>query len=281
MADTDPVAMLRETLARYLNESFGTVETDSDGDFAVRRGSTVTYVRPVAWAQGQTIVRVWSITNRGVRLDGELARFLATESGKFIFGGFQLDAERQNVLFGHTLLGDFLSRKELSEAIDAVSTTADFYDDQIQARFGGTLFSEPAASASSAPAPESHPVHRYFGLLGLAAGIGAAIAAFQLIDDSWWLVAFAFLLTQYVVGRSLGDLATDPHKLRRAFYFALQPALSIAIVYFAYQAWERWWLAVLLGFLGGGILAGAIGAAVLPGIHQDELADTKRRWRTS
>jgi hypothetical protein len=212
-------------------------------------------------------------------VSGELARFLATESGKFIFGGFALDEERRNVIFGHTLLGDFLSRKELAEAVEAVSTTADFYDDQIKARFGGRLFSE---AAGAAPTPSAgHPAQRIFGLLGLLAGIGAAVAAYQVIDDSWWLVAFAFLLTQYVVGRSLGDLVTDPHKLRRAFYFALQPALSIAIVYFAYQAWERWWLAVLLGFLGGGIVAGAIGAALLPGIHQEEVADTRRRWRTS
>lgn len=274
MAGTGPLEVLRETIARYLKESFGTVETDAEGDFAVKRGSTVTFVRPLDWVNNQTLVRIWAITNREVQVNGELTRFLATESGRLVFGGFQLDEERRNVLFGHTLLGDFMSRKELEEAVEAVASTADFYDDQIKARFGGRLFAG-AVGASAA----AHPVHRVFGLLGLVAGAGAGAGAYQLIADSWWLVAFAFLLASYVVSRGLGDLITDPHKGRRALYFALQPTLSIAIVYGAYQAWERWWLAVLLGFVGGGILAGALGAALLPRIHEEELSDTRRRWR--
>src|SRR5688572_21245479 len=113
MASTDPVALLRETLERYLEESPLDFTVDADGDFAVPRGSAVTWIRPLEWTDGQTIVRIWSITNAGVRVDGELTRFLAVESGKLELGAFSLDEARSSVLLGHTLLGDFLSRREL------------------------------------------------------------------------------------------------------------------------------------------------------------------------
>ena len=279
MAASDPVGVLRETVGRYLRESFGSYDVDGDGDFAIRRGSTMTWVRPLAWADGQTIVRIWSITNVDVGVDGELTRFLATESGRFVFGGFQLDEERRAVLFGHTLLGDFLSRKELADAVEAVASTADHYDGVIQARFGGRTFSQPAAAP--AQPGEAPPLQHAFAALGLVAGVAAAVAAYQLVDDSWWLAAFAFLLANYVVGRALGDLVTDPQKGRRAVYFLLQPVVMVAIVYFAHQAWDRWWLAVLLGLAGGGLLGGAFAANLLPGIHREELADTRTRWRRS
>ncbi|MEX2644844.1 MAG: hypothetical protein WD249_01150 [Gaiellaceae bacterium] len=277
MAATAPVDVLRGTISRYLQESFGSYDVDADGDFALRRGSTVTWIRPLPWADGQTIVRIWAITNLDVRVDGELTRFLATESGRFVFGGFHLDEERRAVLFGHTLLGDFLSRKELADAVEAVGSTADHYDDQIKARFGGRIFAEPAGTAPVANG--GSPAQRAFVALGLVAAVAAGIASYRLIDDSWWLVAFSALLANYVVGRALGDLVTDPQKARRAVYFALQPALMIGIVYFAYQAWERWWLAALLGFVGGGMLGGAFAANLLPGIHREEVADTRGRWR--
>ena len=148
MTGSAPLALLGQTLERYLKDSFAGYEENAEGDFLVRHGSTVTYVRPAEWTDGQTVVRIWATMNLGMRVDGELTRFLATENGQFLFGGFHLDESRPAVVFGHTLLGDFLSRKELEEAVVAVASTADEYDDRIKARFGGRLSSEPEGAAS-------------------------------------------------------------------------------------------------------------------------------------
>jgi hypothetical protein len=146
MATAQPLDVLRQALERYLVESFGDYEQDADGDYVVRRGSAVVYVRPLEWQQGQTLVRIWSVTNIGVRVDGELTRFLATENRSFVFGGFALDESGPAVIFGHTLLGDFLSREEVAQAVAAVAETADEYDDRIRARFGGRLPSQPGSA---------------------------------------------------------------------------------------------------------------------------------------
>ncbi len=61
---------------------------------------------------------------------------------KLIFGKFSFDPNKHNIFHEHTLLGDFLNRKELEFAIMAVAFTADKYDDETQAQFGGKKFGE-------------------------------------------------------------------------------------------------------------------------------------------
>lgn len=144
MPDSEALATVRKTLQDYLTEIFGNYQVDQDGDFMVVHplGSSVAYIRALDWGDGQTIVRVWAITNVGMRVDGDLARFLASENNSVVFGAFALNEDKPAVHFGHTLLGDFLQRKELEVAVAAVVTTADHYDDQIKERFGGKLFKE-------------------------------------------------------------------------------------------------------------------------------------------
>jgi len=145
MVSSEPLVELRKTVERYLDDSFGGHEVSAGGDFVVRQGRSVAYVQPLEWTEDRTLVHIWATTNVGMRVDGELTRFLATENGSFVYGGLYLEEHGPSVVFAHTLLGDFLSRRELEEAVTAVATTADFYDDQIKARFGGRLFSEPEA----------------------------------------------------------------------------------------------------------------------------------------
>jgi hypothetical protein len=140
---TDPVLLLHETIARYLAD---VPDFRSDnGEFIGRRGSATTHVRPAPWRDGLTVVQIRAPTNQDVPVDGRLTSFLAAENAKFVFGGFALEEESGTVVFRHTLLGDFLSRVELLTAIEAVTETADRYDDEIQRRFGGRLASEAAS----------------------------------------------------------------------------------------------------------------------------------------
>lgn len=282
MASTDPVALLRHTLERYLEESPLVFSVDADGDFAVPRGSAVTWIRPVEWTDGQTIVRIWSITNIGMRVDGELTRFLAVESGKLAFGGFSLDEARPAVHLGHTLLGDFLSRRELEEAVEAVASTADVYDEVIVERFGGQRFAEPRPAPAPAGGAAQHRLHQaMFSVLGLLAGIAAAVGAYIWIADSIALAIYSFFMAMYVVARGLADVISDPQKVRRTLYFLLMPALSTAILWGVYELWSRWWLAVLVGFVVGGALARLVAPFVFPRVHREELEDTARRMAGS
>jgi hypothetical protein len=277
MTTSDPVGLLWDTLERYLEESPLDFTVDADRDFAVPRGSAVTWIRPVEWTDGQTIVRIWSITNAGVRVDGELTRFLAVESGKLELGGFSLDEARSSVLLGHTLLGDFLSRRELEEAVAAVASIADSYDEVIEARFGGRRFAEPGQAPPPGGGPAPHALHQaVFNVLGFSAGIAAAVGAYAL-TGSIALPIYAFLMALYLVARGFADVISDPHKVRRAFYFLLMPALSTAILWGVYELWGRWWLAVLVGFVAGGALARLLAPRVFPRIHEEEMEDTARR----
>ena len=144
MEESEAVATLKQTLQDHLMEAFGTYQVDRDGDFVIQQPgvSAVTYVRPTDWVEGQTLVRVFSFTNVDMRVDQELTKFLVTTNANLIFGAFFLDEDAPRVGFRHTLLGDFLQRKELEVAVRAVVSTAEEYDDQIKERFGGRLFTE-------------------------------------------------------------------------------------------------------------------------------------------
>jgi hypothetical protein len=142
-SEGDQLPALTSRVERYLEEIFGGVQRDSDGDFVVGSGSAAVWIRPFALESGSSAVRVWSITNVGVRVDDELTRFIAVENGRLVFGSLHLAEDRPSVMLGHTLLGEFLNRKELEVAIAAIGVTADHYDDQIKARSGGSTFGEP------------------------------------------------------------------------------------------------------------------------------------------
>ena len=143
MDEPASVSALRTKLERYLQELFGSFEVDPDGDFVIGSGSAPVWIRPIELPGDRTGVHIWSITNVDVRVDDELTRFLVTENGRLVFGAFELADDQPTVAVGHTLLGEFLNRKELEVAIAAVGTTADHYDGLVKERFGGRLFGEP------------------------------------------------------------------------------------------------------------------------------------------
>lgn len=119
-------------------------------------------------------------------------------------------------------------------------------------------------------------IRAVFAGLGLIASIGAAIYAYNRAG-SWALAIFTYLWVQFVIARALPDLITDPYKIRRFIFFALHPAIAVAILYFTYQWWGRWWLSALLGYLGGMILARLIGLIIMPQIAMEEAVDEEER----
>jgi type III secretion system-like peptide-binding chaperone len=127
---------------------------EQDGSYVIGYQSARVFVVP-AWLQGgATVIRIFSITNLDVPVSGELATFLMTKNLDFVAGAFALDAAAGAVWFNHNLLGEYVMPEELQAAIVMVAETADEYDDQIKAQFGGRLYIE---SPDDAIAPPSTP----------------------------------------------------------------------------------------------------------------------------
>jgi hypothetical protein len=142
VSEDGAVEALRERVDRYLDETGLEHSVDDAGDYMIPFGTAVTWVRPMAWKEGRTLVRVWSITNVDLPITPELTRFLVTTNAQLAFGGLHLDPRRPSVIMAHSLLGDYLNRAELQVAIAGVAGTADRFAPEIKQRFGGKLFTE-------------------------------------------------------------------------------------------------------------------------------------------
>jgi hypothetical protein len=125
MAESDAVADLRKALQGYLEDTFSGYQVAGSG-YSVVRDSVSVFVVPHEH-DGQTLVRIWSVVDSGP-VDGRLTRHLACENATLQFGKFSLEEETASVHLAHTLLGDFLNRKELEVAVDAIAVTARAYE---------------------------------------------------------------------------------------------------------------------------------------------------------
>lgn len=138
-AETD-LAAARAQVEQVIGGMFEQVMTLPDGTYAVDAGSVRVFVaiRPV---ETTVLVRVFSITNLDVPVDADLPRFLLQQNFTMAVGRFSLDVGQRAVWFDHVLGADELG-SALGRTIAAVAETADRYDDDIKARFGGRTFRE-------------------------------------------------------------------------------------------------------------------------------------------
>jgi hypothetical protein len=121
-------------------------------------------------------------------------------------------------------------------------------------------------------------VHAAFGLLGFVAAMVGAFVAYDR-TSSIALPIFVFFMTQFFVGRGLGDVVTDPHKVQRFVYFLLLPVLSSGIVWLSYQWWDLMWLSVILGLLIGPMVWTIVAMVAFSSIHLSEMKDTEERQK--
>ncbi|HEX8035997.1 MAG TPA: hypothetical protein VF510_19225 [Ktedonobacterales bacterium] len=106
-------------------------------------------------------------------------------------------------------------------------------------------------------------------LAGFAVGIASAISVNNRYDDGW-LAFFVFAMVVYTLGWGVAEVVTRTHRMKRALYFVLEPVASVAVLYGAYALWGRMWLAVILGFVVGGMLHSAITWLAMPRIAAEE-----------
>lgn len=119
-------------------------------------------------------------------------------------------------------------------------------------------------------------VHAVFGLVGFIAGGAAAWYGYS-ETSSIALAIFLVLVIQNYIGRGLGDVATDPQKVKRFIYFTLQPVLAGGAFWLTYQWWDKMWLSAILGIVFGAFLWGILGTLLFPRIAEEEQQDNLDR----
>ena len=138
MTDSDNLKALRESCKTFLKDSNLKFLIDQDDDFVLFfQDGVQVLVMPRELPDGHTVVRVEALCVKDVRVDGDLALFVAEANAKMLFGRLTLYADRREVHLEDALLGDFLNRAELELAVQLVAVGTDLYDDQIKERWGG------------------------------------------------------------------------------------------------------------------------------------------------
>ena len=130
---------------------------DADGDYLVDLGDTRVFVAPRAQPGRPPIIRVFAITNAGLKLTPELGLFLSRLNFSLMFGRFSLDMENQAVWFDETLLGDHVTDEELRFTVEMVASTAGEWDQRIAATFGGGVRPPSQAPTAAASGAEATP----------------------------------------------------------------------------------------------------------------------------
>lgn len=137
------VAATISKVKQYLTENFDDVSIAPNGCYSLRRGSARIFVTvrthdDTDW----TWVTLEAPLLSNVKETPEVFEHVALHSDDFIFG--HLSAARTNsgldIMFTHTLLGDFLDEDELVKAVGGMLVIADNMDDELAEIFGGDRF---------------------------------------------------------------------------------------------------------------------------------------------
>lgn len=138
---------LKDKVQRYLMDmGLHGIEVIEDG-YTFRHDSTRVFITVEERGEGEDTFSPIIITAPVVsdlKPTPELFEYVARHADDKLFGhlGLKEDKERGvlQLVFTHTLLGDFLDPQELERAVAAVAITANEEDDKLAAQFGGTVF---------------------------------------------------------------------------------------------------------------------------------------------
>ncbi len=121
----------------YLSELFDEdfLQQEEDGHFYVRYGSTVLEIAVDPYGPEEVVVVIMAYCVQDVETDEDLLKALLELNHTLPFGSFSMVGK--DIFFHHALFGRTLERKSLLNAVAAVATISDDYDDKIVAKYGG------------------------------------------------------------------------------------------------------------------------------------------------
>lgn len=135
---TEPQKATWEKVAQWMKELFGemAMAREDAPAFSILLGSAFTQVVVNPWGKDDATITVRSYVVQGVEVTQDLMQYLLRENDTMRFGAFGLDSDN-DIFFEHAIVGSTADKVELKTSVMAVGVTADRYDDQIMARWGG------------------------------------------------------------------------------------------------------------------------------------------------
>lgn len=135
-AVADTIAQVREHLS-----TFDDVTLNDDGSATLLWGSARVDVTVEVFDEDQSVVQVKATAVTGATPSPELYEHVATSS--LDLGHLTVvpeDGGTAAIVISHGLIGEFLNPAELRMTVVAVAHTADTTDDELAARFGGSVY---------------------------------------------------------------------------------------------------------------------------------------------
>jgi hypothetical protein len=132
---------LRQWVGNCIEDIFGPVHVDSDGDFVLPTGSAIVYVSPI---HDPDRVRVFAILLREVADSPKVLPLINAINLQVPLGRLSYVGER--IVLEQTIFPPGLSQQNLELTVGIISRAADFFDHRLQAEVGGvTALRERAA----------------------------------------------------------------------------------------------------------------------------------------
>jgi hypothetical protein len=128
-----------EKITPWIREIFGELAVSVSSSRPLVRisfGSAAVVVQVNPWRDNDAVInaRAYVVTN--IELTADLLYYLLKANDEMRFGAFGID-DANDIFFEYSIVGSTVDRNELKAAVSAVAFTADEYDDQIAARWGG------------------------------------------------------------------------------------------------------------------------------------------------
>jgi hypothetical protein len=127
-----------ERVHELMHEIFGTFVMDFADEpvFRLRADSAIVHTAVLPHNADLAVITTWAYVVSGADITADLMGYLLAENADLNFGAFALDADG-DILLKHTILANTVDPDELKASVLGVALTADRYDDQIIAHYGG------------------------------------------------------------------------------------------------------------------------------------------------
>lgn len=127
-----------ERVRSFIEDLFGelAVYRDDAPAFAVAAGSAVAHVHVLPWTDEGAIVTTRAFVVSGVTLTEDLMRWMLARNSEALWGAFGVDEDGE-IVIDHSINGPTCDKEDLRASVLGVIFSADRYDDEIVARWGG------------------------------------------------------------------------------------------------------------------------------------------------